>query len=365
MIIIFLILIIFIFALYENSNPDLRKRNLMYAFLGIIWCLLPAIRDELVGTDTSNYIEFFRYPQLGYNGREEVEIGFEIWNHIVRLLSSNKYVYLFLSALLSTIPLLLMIYKMSTRPIMALYIVSTIVLLEPFLFVEYGTMRQSLSIGFFLVFFFYLVYKNNFRLSILYGLLSYSFHNSTLLPIILVLLIHFSKYQPSKKFAYLLIALSFVFGNVSVFYLQDFFLTVSTIVQIGQVGYLEHIELDELVDGYGYFRNVLPICLYAIFCIYNSCEKDEHKKLLQTSIITVVFTNILITIPIGQRITYALIPILCINVANKINSKNIKYILPVLLFEFYRLFSYYQAQDSGVQGEMDGNIIFPYNTFFE
>lgn len=363
MIIIILFVAMLLFGFQEVRCQQWKSHRTIFILLSIIWCLLPAIRNENVGTDTMNYIYFFQHPQLGYNGKDEVELGFECWNLIVRSISNNKYFYLFSTALLATIPMVWVIYKISSKPLLTLCLISTIVLLEPFVFSEYGAMRQSLSIGFFMVFYYLFVLKNKLYLSIVFGILSFLFHNSSLLPLMVVMVLSFVHLQISKRSAYTILVISFFLGNVSVFYLKDFFMTVSTIIQIGQIGYLEHIDTTELADGYGYYRNVLPLCLYAIFSLYYYNDEFITDPLLKITVATVVLTNIFITIPIGQRITYALVPLLCLTVSNSINRYNFKYIIPVILFEFYRLYNYYQAQALGIQGNSNGNIIFPYNTF--
>lgn len=363
MVIIILVILIGLFGYYYLMYPDKKKENVIYIFLCAFWCLFPAIRNENVGTDTYNYIDFFLHPLSGYNGRDHVEIAFEYWNRIIYFISSNKYWYLFSSAILATTIKLYILNRLSRKSLLALFYMSTMAFLEPFLVTDYGLMRQSISISFYLLFFYALFSKQKWYYSILWGLLSFNFHNSSLFPIFATILLYFIKKQFSRKTYLLLIVVSFALGNTAVVYLQDLFLYLSYYIGIGQMIYFENIGQIELVTGYEYFRNMLPICLYGVFIIYSNKSEELNSFTNKVALFGIVATNVLITIPIGQRITFAFIPILCVALSNCMKKKNFVYILPAVLFEFYRLYSFYEIQNSGVQKLGNGNVIFPYETF--
>ncbi|MBM6673386.1 EpsG family protein [Marseilla massiliensis] len=363
MIIILLIAIIGFMGIYYLKNPNRIKEKRTYLLLGLLWCILPAIRTENVGTDTYNYIDFFLHPVSGYNGRDNVEIAFEYWNILVRWISLNKYWYIFVSAILATSIKFWFIQKISLKPLLTLFLMSSIVFLEPFLFIEYGGMRQSISISFYLLFFYALISQYKWYYIFLWGFLSFNFHNSSLFPILVTILLYLIKHQFSKNTYFLLIIISFAIGNIAVAYLQNFFLYLSYFIGIGQMVYFENIGQTELITGYEYFRNVLPLSLYGIFIINTNRNEELNKIINKIALFSIVVTNILITIPIGQRITFAFIPILCVALSHCINKKNFIYILPVILFEFYRLYSFYEIQKSGMQKLGNGNVIFPYETF--
>lgn len=365
MIIILLVLLMGIISAYYIYYPN-RSQSLrfLYWLCIVLWCLLPAIRNEYVGTDTRNYIDFFLHPQLGYNGRDksEIEIGFVAWNYIIAGIFNNQYFYLFMSGILSTSLKIYYLNKLTDKSIQALFLLSTLVLLEPFLFVEYGIMRQCISISFFLGMFYCMYAKKHFLYSVLLGMLAISFHASTLLPIIIVICIYYCKINPSKKSLYIMLILSMMIGNVFLTFVQSN-ISLFSFLGIAQIGYIERLDSTSLINGYGYYRNIIPLSLYGFFMIYYHDKNKCNDFIFQTAFWGIVLNNIFITIPIGQRILFCMIPIVVISIVRNVNRNNVKYIIPVVLFEFYRLYSYYISQNSGAQELGDGNVVFPYKTF--
>lgn len=344
------------------------KNNKVFYIMGCIWLLFPALRTEFVGTDTRNYVDFFLRPALGYNGKtlNEVEVGFVYWNYIVHFFSKNIYFYLFCSTMLSCSLKLHVFRKISIYPLFALFLYSILVTLEPLLFSEYGPIRQAISIGFYMMFVWELQKDNKNRkvmcLCAIFALLSYLFHGSSILPIVVTLILYFipRKFELSKRNLIIILILSLFGGNVILLYGGEL-ASILSFLAIQQLGYLESMSEAVLFDGYGYYRNVLPMFCMALFVL--KFQKSTDDIITKSAIWGVILTNLLIQIPIGQRITYCFMPILCVAVSRVVNKKNILYVLPIILFEVWRLYGYYISQSTGQQKLGDGNVIFPYTSF--
>lgn len=365
MLIIFFVLLLGIFSIYQVLYGT--KNNKVFYFMGCIWLLFPALRTEFVGTDTQNYLDFFLKPSLGYNGKtlSEVETGYVYWNYLVANIWKNIYFYLFCSAILSCSLKLYVFHKISNFPLFALFLYSILVTLEPLLFSEYGTIRQAISIGFYMMFLWQLQKENKNRiiicLCVAFALLSYLFHGSSILPLVVTLVLYFvpKKYELSKRNLIIILLISLFGGNVILLYGGEL-TSILSFLAIQQLNYLESMSDAVLFDGYGYYRNVLPLFCMALFILKYQQSTDDI--ITKSAIWGVILTNLLIQIPIGQRITYCFMPILCIAVSKVVNKKNILYILPIILFEFWRLYGYYISQTIGQQKFGDGNIIFPYTS---
>lgn len=363
MLIILLIIVIGIVSFLQVFRS--KTSNASYYILAILWMLFPALRTEYVGTDTINYLGFFLQPKSGYNGKEifEIEPGFVMWNYLVAFVSTNIYFYLFSSSVLSCSVKILVFKKLSPYPLFSLFLFSVLVTLEPLLFSEYGPIRQAISVGFYMLFVWGLMIhtKKMAIWSILFAVLSILFHGSSVFPVFITIILRLFKvnFIISKKKLVVILLASLFGGNLILIYGKTV-VSLLSFLAIQQLGYLDSMYDAVWFDGYGYYRNTLPLVLMSLFII--KFQKNTDDLIFKLSIWGVIFTNLFIQIPIGQRITYCFMPILCIAISRLVNKKNLIYLVPIILFEFWRLYGYYVSQSSGIQSFGDGNVIFPYTS---
>lgn len=159
---------------------------------------LPAFRGEDSSSDTSNYIDYFLNPRKGYRiENQDIETGYHIFISILRYITNDWKVFITVSSLISTIPIVVTIIKCSKSPAFStllFLIAGPVGIIYLFYF---GIIRQAMSVGFFYILL-CLLYTNVLcikRKSDLWKItalvvLAYSFHHSTILLVPFLFLIN-------------------------------------------------------------------------------------------------------------------------------------------------------------------------------
>lgn len=107
----YVILIVFPILLsiirFTTTNTDIKPENNNQSFsiciFFVILSILVMFRSQEIGNDTRNYMNFFlRYASMEWKelGRDSMEIGFQILNKVISLLSNDPRVFLIITTIL-------------------------------------------------------------------------------------------------------------------------------------------------------------------------------------------------------------------------------------------------------------------------
>ena len=129
-----------------------KKRNkfpLLYWLIVIVLILVVALRDQTMGPDTYNYLDYFVRPHNNLTKYQdnELEPGITILNDIINLVVSDKYVYSFIISVLSLLPIFILIYKRSKNRYLSLFLFVSFSVGASLFILSFSMMRQFLALG--------------------------------------------------------------------------------------------------------------------------------------------------------------------------------------------------------------------------
>jgi hypothetical protein len=191
---------------------DYEKRNrIALTFYFVLLTLLVMLRHEGVGTDTRNYIYYFKkYSRMDWQilQREAIEIGFSYFNKIISLFSDEPQFFLAMAALLVSI----LMYPTYRRLCVDASLTVVLFSIMSIFVMMFSGIRQMLSIGIGFVAYKYTRSKKliPFLLSVL---LAMSAHTSAFMLIFMYPLYHA---KITKKWLYVVVpvlAIIFVFNS--------------------------------------------------------------------------------------------------------------------------------------------------------
>ena len=253
---IFLICLLVLSMLPRNR----RFKQVLFLFDAIVVFAVLALRDISVGIDTEAYTDI----GLGYLSSSDSKNSIEIiWVFILQLfrsLSSNRQLFIFITAIFEFVPLYLFIRKESENNFFSLLL---FIVLVTGLCSYMTTIRQSIAVGFVLWAFFFLKEKK-YLFSALFILLGTGFHATAILS---VLYIPFTFLSLNRKIGILLIVLSATIGFL---YKQDIFSAFDEISRYLTLlsfysGYSN--DLTELPNFFGLVSIIMPSSVIAILAI--------------------------------------------------------------------------------------------------
>ncbi len=136
--------------IYQSQSSDQNKKYLWVASC-ILVLLFMSLRDVSVGSDTIQYVNYFKsVAQIGWGDLNHVytkDVGFFYILKILGLVSTSQLWFMFSTSFISLIGVLLYIKDSSRNPILSLYFFIT---LANFMFVLSG-MRQAFAMSICLV----------------------------------------------------------------------------------------------------------------------------------------------------------------------------------------------------------------------
>ncbi|MCR4661260.1 MAG: EpsG family protein [Clostridia bacterium] len=293
--------------------------------------------------DKLSRISFGEIPQ--YLKLTNYDFGFVLLNKIIGLFSNDRQIFLSVCAFLSVIPYVFFVYKNSDSPFISFAI---FIGLPSFLYF-YGTLRQSIAMGFVVLAlsdffsgknkkaFFWIVVSSFFHITSLVALLIY--------PII--------KIKNNDLFWILSI---FIIGTVYI--LREPLLQL-LLPYIKGGGY-------EISKGSGEFWFFFLFLIYVFLVIFSKNFKHEKKyilgcKILWLSCFFMLFQGVT---PVAARFAFyftpallVLIPIYLKTIHSNTTRSIVKFLLFVLLFSFglYRIYL----------GGFDFALSYPYKWFFD
>lgn len=201
----------FLFLRYINvSSPNIGK--VPYALLCIALVLLSAMRYR-VGGDSLHYFDVFNsYPTLATLGaydfaNSEYNMGWIVFNAVVKSLSDSFYTFQFVHALILNITVFYFIKRYGRNK----FLIAFFYLFFYYLYFNMEILRESLAIAIFLLGIPSLLNKN-WRVYYIYCLVAYLFHSSAL---ILFTFPIFARKMQVKYQITLLVALAVVVNIIS------------------------------------------------------------------------------------------------------------------------------------------------------
>ena len=152
---------------------------LSVVFFSVLLSLLSGLRGVTAGVDYLNYLEIYRANSLG-----GIEVGFDFLIRLHNAVFSDFDNFIFITAFLSIFLKVLVLYRTKINVGFSLFLYFTV--LYPYL--EFGFIRQSLSLAFFMLSVFFLVFRQRRLLGLLFFVLSASFHASAFFMIFVFLI---------------------------------------------------------------------------------------------------------------------------------------------------------------------------------
>jgi hypothetical protein len=174
--------------LYKDWNISLvskyeQTENQRYSYFYVISLVLMAIsglRSNAVGIDTIMYEELFNYSKL-LTLKEDLastimEHGYVIFEHIIGSVFGNYQWFLIIIAIITIIPVTIIIYKYSAKPWMSYFLFITFAYFPFFM----TAIRQSIAIGITLIAFLFVKKKKLILFLLSIGLAS-TFHITSII----------------------------------------------------------------------------------------------------------------------------------------------------------------------------------------
>ena len=327
----FLLLFILIITQFSAVN-----RKITFWFVSIILMLILAFRGPTVGIDLPGYIELFKFAT--FNSRDYVEPLYLYYTSLIHYFSDSAFVFIAVTSVTTLAPLLYIIYKESEDQQFSLFF---LVIGMHYLFMFSGV-RQSISISFIILSFYYLKKAKKLH-SFAWYLLAGLFHSSSFIFFFVFFLgqIRLSK-KTSLLFSWATFLLSFVLDNYMIFSLiqgtgnnmMNYYSTYSTYLVDYQIPVLRII------------LSTIPyiFIIHLIFMNRECLDKNENLY-AKIFIIGVIFNNVVITNPIGFRLMKAplLLTMLLLPQCIKANMKKRRFVYSCLfaLLYVYNIYSRY------------------------
>ena len=196
-------------SLIDEITPKLKKNSyrlainrcnpVVFILMVLQLALLLGLRMPSVGVDTARYVYIFQH----FNFKDfDYEYGYMILNYLLSSFTDNERVFLLTTALLSIVPVGIMIYKYSEKPFLSWFVYICMFYYS----FNFSGIRQSLAASFLVMAFMLIVNKHPVWASV-FVVVASSFHTSALIFLIAV----FLRNHKWKKIDILIVLFSYVF----------------------------------------------------------------------------------------------------------------------------------------------------------
>jgi hypothetical protein len=284
--------ILLLFFSLKYKNYFTREKVYFYMFCVIILSIF-CLRSKYVGTDTSNYVDFFHniggyygtWSSPTFNGK--TEFGFILFCKFVRYMSDNDQFFLVVYALVVLIPLFYYIDKYANHK---LFTLSSLFVMHISYMMLLAAFRQSLAMSFLLLA--YIYYKNNFKykqyIIPIFIIFAFVCHNTSIIMVLLVIIVYYIPMR--KKYAYICILISliigFSFGKAIGTFME---LGLSTLADQGIDSALNY-NSDTLIDQN--FVQLMPFSLMCCFSFYYMDNDEINSLTSKMLLMACVFSNL-------------------------------------------------------------------------
>lgn len=130
-----------------------KQRNsigkIFYILSAILIGFTVAFRDQTLGPDTYNYLDYFIRPNNNstYYQASEIEPGITKLNWLLRLFITDKYIYSFVLSILYQFPIFLLIYKYSYNRFLSLFLYISFSVASPLFILSFSMLRQFMALA--------------------------------------------------------------------------------------------------------------------------------------------------------------------------------------------------------------------------
>lgn len=117
------LLFAFLISLLARNENSRALRSISFLLLVILLCSFAALRDQSVGSDTSNYVLYFNlYDDFSAISQYSLEYGYGLFNVLIRKLSNDSSVLFAAIAMSVLVPTLVTIYRGTGRVDIAIFV---------------------------------------------------------------------------------------------------------------------------------------------------------------------------------------------------------------------------------------------------
>lgn len=341
------------FPSIDKKKPDRYSTAIFF----IIYFLLLALRSEVVGTDTSSYVNMFYEMRsisftnaVNYTGSEQ---GYYFITKVISMFTSNPQIFIAIISLIVVAP----IGWFYVKNVENVPIAMVLFLLMPDFLMFFSGFRQSVAIavGIFSYFF---TKKKKPILFILTVFLAMLFHSSSVVLFLMYPMYHLKIESKNAWLAIPVIGVMYVFN-------QQIFMFV-----------LQFMD-DKYGERYGDFEGsgaMTMLILFVLFALYAFVAVDEDKLneedrgLRNLLLVSVCFQLFVPLNNIAMRMNYyylIFLPICMSKMVNryrKCDSKIVEYIVAGLCLFFY---FYYLRKAGNAVGTTQSLEVYPYIPFWQ
>lgn len=341
--------------LLKTQGRDIGSQKANQTALGIFFLMLTVLvmfRHESVGSDTRNYLSFFRrYVVLDWKelSNEALEIGYAWLNKIVSLISKKEQVFLACTGVIVGI-LLYRTYKRlcidSTLTIVLFCSMTTFVMM-------FSGIRQMLAIAIGFVAYDFTRKKKLLGFALVV-ILAISMHTSAVMLVFMYPLYHMKVTRNSLIFVVPLLGLVFAFN-------EPIFSFLSTYIE-------KYTRFDAEISSTGAYTMIVLLAIFAIFSfvIPDESALDEEtfgmRNFLLMSLALQMFAP-LHTLAMRMNYYYIIfIPLLIPKIVSARSKwwRNVASISRPIMIVFFLVYFFYNAYTS------DSTLhVFPYHFFWE
>lgn len=352
---IYLGIFIHIFA----HKYSLEKK--LYCIISTLIVGMIGLRHETLGTDTYNYLQYFLNPDsmttyYGYGG-QVLEPMYELVNRVVGLFTSDKYVYLFVSAVMSLVPVMLLIWKYSKNPFLSLFLFVSFSVGMSLFFLSFSMVRQFMAIGFWaLVVDRYMENNRQFNKSIWILIICMVLtHKSSAMVAVLFLL---DRYEIKRVYYIAAILFTAVLGKLS----NVFFPILETVAMQSDMSFYLTSTMEE--QTYSIFPKI-PYILTYVYIAYSTSSEYCNSFWMKGLFLAICMANTLTYGTNIERMCAYFYVVSFIAIVNAIGYKKIP--KPAEIIFMASLFCYFTYKYYLTFDIMEGTmyILSPYRSCFE
>ena len=341
------------FALkFKNTN---KRVYLILSALGIfIPCFVAGVRDYSIGTDVNLYVNPLYRASLHFNnffdyikstGSEVNDLGYLFLTFISGKISKDIFTLFFLSEFLIIYPVYKALKNINNNDNNKIVIFGMFILYMVLFNLSLNMVRQSIAISLSILSFSYFIKEDKFK-TILFLILAYSFHSSSLVMIATFVFYNFFKNEKTEVKSNLL----FEYLVVSII-ITIIFLLPNIIIFLIDINLLDSTHFRRMLDNpnnydINFIRTTWYIIFYLIFALNRKKSRENipnSQFYIFMSFISIIILQLGAVIQFTERIGYYLlyttlivgIPFLTINKKTSIIKRNNTTLIIIIVFVSY------------------------------
>ena len=363
---LFFILVALAFLCHKNGSK--RALRVFFVLSWILLSVVEGLRAYDVGTDTHLYVGRF----MGEDCLRP-EIGYKIFEAIVKLFTSNPTIFLIILALLINGIILAAIYFNSRTPVASVLLY----MLMYYYFNTYNTARQYIAVAISLIAFYFAVRRKWFFFALMIAL-AMCFHSTSMVCIVLAAAgfvrgkdevkdniesVRESNYDEHKKALRIqtLVVLLTVAASLACYFLLDDIIAIAVTIFPKYAYYLTGKESYLLEEGGGISQPVVYTSILLALLIFVPAENRYKRSLLVPACVAVIFSFLQMRVLHAARFLwyfdiYSVMTIPCIlkyGVFPEKLRKAFVFLVSIICFAFMSYYLYV-----GMQGVEDYRFVF-------